>query len=217
MKRYESNNGQYFKKRIVIVEDNLALKDGYALILSSINKYNVVNTYTNCEDALKKLKTDKPDLILMDLELPGMDGIEGIKEVKKRLPEVLILVVTVYENSELVFNALCAGAVGYITKNTNHTELLDALEEVNLGGAPMSTKIAKMVVQSFQINPTSPLSKRETLVLDLIAKGKTYAEIADDLFISKDTAKSHIKNIYSKLQVHTKSEAIAKAKNERLI
>lgn len=217
MKIYNKNSSEYFKKRIVIIEDNVVLKDGYAIMLNSINKYFIANTYTNCEDALKKLHDDKPDLILMDLELPGMSGIEGIKEVKKRVPGVAILVVTVYENSELVFNALCSGAVGYITKNSNHVELLDALEELFSGGAPMSSNIAKMVVESFQRNQTSPLSKRETDVLTLIAKGKTYAEIADDLFVSKDTAKSHIKNIYSKLQVHKKSEAIAKARNEKLI
>lgn len=217
MKTYNHKTSDYFTKRIVIVEDNVALKDGYALILNSIKNYFIVNTYTNCEDALRMLHSDKPDLILMDLELPGMNGIEGIKEVKKRLPNVAILVVTVYENSDLVFNALCAGAIGYITKNSNHVELLDALEELFEGGAPMSSHIAKMVVQSFQRNQASPLSKRETDVLTLIAKGKTYAEIADDLFVSHDTAKSHIKNIYSKLQVHKKSEAIAKAKDEKLI
>jgi DNA-binding NarL/FixJ family response regulator len=124
---------------------------------------------------------------------------------------------TIYENSELVFQALCAGASGYITKNSNHTELLSAIKELIQGGAPMTSNIAKMVVKSFQKNPNSPISARETEVLELLAQGKSYSMIARDLFITKETAKSHIKNIYAKLQVNSKSEAIAKATREKLI
>ena len=207
----------FFKTRLIIVEDNRAVREGFALIIDSINKYYVVNTYENCEDAIKNLNKDKPDIVLMDLELPGMSGIEGIAKIKKLMPKVDCIVNTVYENSDLVFQALVAGASGYITKNSNHTELLEAIDEVIDGGAPMSTKIAKMVVNSFQKNPNSPLSARETQVLELLAKGKSYSLIADDLFVTKETAKSHIKNIYAKLQVNSKSEAIAKATEERLI
>jgi DNA-binding NarL/FixJ family response regulator len=207
----------YFRTRITIVEDNEAVREGFALIINSINKYFVVNTYENCEDAIKDLHKDKPEIILMDLELPGMSGIEGIGKIKKLMPSVRIIVNTVYENSDLVFQALCAGAEGYLTKNTNHTELLEAIDEVIQGGAPMSTKIASMVVHSFQKNPNSPLSPRETQVLELLAKGKSYSIIAAELFVTKETAKSHIKNIYSKLQVNSKSEAIAKATQEKLI
>ena len=207
----------FFRTRITIVEDNEAVREGFALIINSINKYYVVNTYDNCEDAIKMLHKDKPEIVLMDLELPGMSGIEGIAKIKKLMPSVNVIVNTVYENSDLVFQALCAGAEGYITKNTGHTELLEGIEEVINGGAPMSTKIASMVVHSFQKNPNSPLSPRETQVLELLSKGKSYSLIADDLFITKETAKSHIKNIYSKLQVNSKSEAIAKATQEKLI
>ena len=146
-----------------------------------------------------------------------MNGISGIYEIKKRMPGIEVIVNSIYEDSELVFQALCAGASGYITKNSNHNELLDAIEEVMSGGAPMSSRIAKMVVESFQKNPNSPLSPRETEVLELLSKGKSYSLIAKDLFITKETAKSHIKNIYSKLQVNSKSEAIAKAMQEKLI
>lgn len=207
----------YFRTRIIIVEDNEVVKDGFALILNSFNKYFVVNTYTNCEDALKNLKKDSPDIVLMDLELPGMNGIQGIREIKKAMPRAEIIVISVYENNHLVFDALVSGASGYITKNTSHIELLNAIEEVLAGGAPMSTKIAKMVVQSFQRNTNSPLSPRESEVLDLLSKGKTYTMIAEELFITKETAKSHIKNIYSKLQVSSKSEALAVAKKNKLI
>ncbi|MEO1052460.1 MAG: response regulator transcription factor [Bacteroidota bacterium] len=208
---------KYFRSRIVIVEDNDAVREGFALILNSISKYYVVNTYDNCEDAIKCVKKDKPEIILMDLELPGMNGIQGITEIRKIMSGVEIIVNTIYENSDLVFQALCAGATGYITKNTSHSELLNAIDEVVNGGAPMSSKIAKMVVSSFQKNPNSPLSARETEVLELLSQGKSYSLIAKDLFITKETAKSHIKNIYSKLQVNSKSEAIAKATQERLI
>lgn len=208
---------KYFKSRIVIVEDNNAVREGFAMIINSISKYYVVNTYDNCEDAIKNIGKDKPEIVLMDLELPGMNGIAGISEIKKKVPGVEIIVNTVYENSELVFQALCAGASGYLTKSSNHNHLLDAIDEVIDGGAPMSSKIAKMVVESFRKNPNSPLSPRETEVLELLAKGKSYSLIANDLFITKETAKSHIKNIYSKLQVNSKSEAIEKAHQEKLI
>lgn len=207
----------YFRSRIVIVEDNDVVRDGFALIINSISNYYVVNSYDNAEDSIKYLKKDKPDVILMDLELPGMSGIEAITAIKKLNPSIEILVNTIYENSELVFQALCAGATGYITKNTNHTELLSAIRETIQGGAPMTSNIAKMVVKSFQKNPNSPISARETEVLELLAQGKSYSMIARDLFITKETAKSHIKNIYAKLQVNSKSEAIAKATRDKLI
>lgn len=207
----------YFRSRIVIVEDNNAIREGFSLIINSVSNYYVVSSYDNAEDCIKNLKKDKPEIILMDLELPGMNGIEAIAAVKKINPNIELIVNTIYENSELVFQALCAGASGYITKNTSHTELLDAIDEVIQGGAPMSSKIAKLVVNSFQKNPNSPLSARETEVLELLSKGKSYSMIARELFVTKETAKSHIKNIYSKLQVNSKSEAIAKATREKLI
>jgi DNA-binding NarL/FixJ family response regulator len=206
-----------YKSRIVIVEDNDAVRDGFSLIINSVSNYIVLNGYDNAEDAIKNIKKDQPDVILMDLELPGMNGIEAIGIIKKLSPKIDLIVNTIYENSDLVFQALCAGASGYITKNTNHSELLDAIDEVTKGGAPMSSKIAKMVVASFQKNPNSPLSSRETQVLELLSKGKSYSMIAQELFITKETAKSHIKNIYSKLQVNSKSEAIAKATKDKLI
>jgi DNA-binding NarL/FixJ family response regulator len=207
----------YFRSRIIIVEDNHAVREGFSLIINSISNYYVVNSYDNAEDAIKNLKKDKPEIVIMDLELPGMSGIEAISVIKKSNPSIEILVNTIYENSELVFQALCAGASGYITKNTNHTELLTAIKEVIQGGAPMTSNIAKMVVRSFQRNPNSPISARETEVLELLSQGKSYSMIAKELFITKETAKSHIKNIYSKLQVNSKSEAIAKATKEKLI
>ncbi len=205
------------KVRIIIVEDNEPIKDGFALIINSFPKYYVVNTYTSCEVALKNLRKDDPDIILMDIELPGMNGIEGIKRVKKVSPQIDIIVNTIHENQEKVFDALCAGASGYITKSSSHNELLNALDQISSGGAPLSGSIAKMVVKSFQKNLQSPLTSRETEVLELLSKGKSYSIIADELFITKETAKSHIKNIYAKLHVNSKSQAIDKALREKLI
>ena len=188
------------------------------MIVDSSQKFTVVNGYGNCEDAIKHLHTDKPDIVLMDVELPGgMNGIKGTKIIKEKSPDADIIMVTVYEDSEMVYEALKSGASGYITKSANYMELLSALDEITRGGAPMSSKIARMVIDNFHLNPNSPLTKRETEILQLIAEGKTYTQISEELFISKETSKTHIKNIYSKLQVRSKSEAIAKANQDKLI
>jgi DNA-binding NarL/FixJ family response regulator len=203
--------------RIEIVEDNDVVRDGLQLLINSMSNYSVVGAYINCESALKNLERDMPDVILMDLDLPGMSGIEGIQRIKKIHPEIHIIVITVHEDGEMVFEALCAGASGYITKNANHSRLLDAIDEVQSGGAPMSSKIAKMVVSSFQKNHNSPLTNRETEVLALLSKGKSYTTIADELFIHKETVKSHIKNIYFKLHVNCKADALEIARKNKLI
>lgn len=203
--------------RIAIIEDNEVVREGFALLIGSINNYQVVGTYTNCEDAIRNIHSDRPRIILMDLKLPGMSGIEGTARIKKLIPDIKIIVITVHENSELVFEALCAGACGYITKNSSYTSLLNAIDEALAGGAPMSSNIARMVVESFQKNQNSPLTARETEILELIYKGKSYSVIANDLFIHKETVKSHIKNIYFKLQVHSKADAIEKALKNKLI
>ncbi|MBL7862786.1 MAG: response regulator transcription factor [Cyclobacteriaceae bacterium] len=207
-----------FKKRVLIVEDDAEIRNSFSLIVNSSPKFTVVNTYGSCEETIKHLNQDKPDIVLMDVELPGgMNGIQGTRIIKEKAPQAEIIMVTVYEDSELVFEALKAGASGYITKSANYMELLAALEEISKGGAPMSSKIARMVIDNFHINPHSPLTKRETEILQLISEGKTYTQISEELFISKETAKTHIKNIYSKLQVRSKSEALAKASLEKLI
>lgn len=208
---------QKMKNRIEIVEDNDVVRDGLQLLINSMSDHNVVGAYDSCEKAIKNLLKDQPEVILMDLDLPGMHGIEGIQRIKKSHPDINIIVLTVHEDSEMVFEALCAGASGYITKNANHSRLLDAIDEVQTGGAPMSSKIAKLVVDSFQKNHNSPLTGRETEVLEQLAKGKSYSIIADELFIHKETVKSHIKNIYFKLQVNSKAEALEIARKNKLI
>lgn len=205
------------KKSVLIIEDDAEIRNSFALIVNSSQKFSVVNSYSNCEDAIKHLAHDKPDYVFMDIELPGMNGIQGTKIIKDKYPSAEIVMVTVYEDNELVFEALKAGASGYITKSSNHLELLSALEEISRGGAPMSSKIARLVIDNFHINPNSPLTKRETEILQLISEGKTYTQISEELFISKETAKTHIKNIYSKLQVNSKSQALARAAQDKLI
>jgi DNA-binding NarL/FixJ family response regulator len=153
----------------------------------------------------------------MDIELPGMDGIQGTKEIKKMLPKTKVIMVTVYENSRNVFDALCAGATGYLTKNTNSDKLIEALDELQAGGAPMSINIAKMVVESFKKAPDSVLTERETQVIEMLSQGSSYKSIALKLDISINTIKYHIKNTYDKLQVHSKEEAIKEASDRNLI
>jgi DNA-binding NarL/FixJ family response regulator len=206
-----------FKKRVTIVEDDQEIRNSFTLIVNSSQKFMVTSAYGSCEEAIANVNRDKPEIVLMDIELPGINGIQGTKILKDKSPQTEIIMVSVYEDSELVFEALKAGASGYITKSANYMELLTALEEIVKGGAPMSSRIARMVIDNFHVNPNSPLTKRETEILQLISEGKTYTQISEELFISKETAKTHIKNIYSKLQVNSKSEAIAKANLEKLI
>ncbi len=206
-----------FKKRVVIVEDDKILLESFTHIVNSSEKFVVVGSYGASEDALAEIVRKKADIVLMDIELPGKSGIEATEIIKEKYPHIEVVMVTVYEDNELVFNALKAGASGYITKSANYLELLAALDEIVKGGAPMSTKIARMVIHNFHVNPNSPLTPREKEVLHLIAEGKTYSQISDALFISRETSKTHIRNIYSKLQVSKKSEAIEIANKNKYI
>jgi DNA-binding NarL/FixJ family response regulator len=203
--------------RVVIVEDDQIIREGFANLIDESEKYICIAHYDICEDAIKNLAKDDPQIILMDIGLPGISGIEGIRRIKKIRPQIDIIVVTVHEDDLKVFEALCAGANGYLTKNISSHKLLEALDEVQRGGAPMSTNIARMVVRSFQRSNESPLTSRETEVLQHLARGKSYTMIADELFIDKETVRSHIKNIYQKLEVNSKAGAIDKANRERLI
>lgn len=206
------------KYKVVIVEDNIPLRDGLVEVVNTTDNFEVVSVYDNCEEAIERLKYDNAIIFLMDIDLPGINGVEGTKQIKKIVPDSHIIMVTVYENSEIVFDALCAGATGYLTKNLNPDELVEALNEAISGGAPMSIKIAKMVVNSFQKKRSEiELSNRETEVLILLSEGNSYDMIAEKLFISKNTIKFHLKNIYIKLQVNSNIEAVQKASKENLI
>ncbi len=202
---------------VTIIEDDYEIRESLALLISGTRGFSCKKSYGDCETALADIERHTPDVILMDIELPGMSGIEGIRQIKARFPEIDILMLTVHGNEQLVFESLCAGACGYLMKDTPPAKLLDAIEDVYNGGAPMSTTIARMVVSSFQVTQDSPLTKRETEVLSHLGRGKSYKMIADALFISEETVRRHLKNIYKKLEVHSKNEAVAKALREKWI
>lgn len=199
------------RKRLLIVEDNALIRQGFAAVIHRTPSYEVVGQYGTCEEALKNLPTDQPDIVLMDIDLPGMSGIEGTGKIKKLYPDCIVLIITVLEDSEKVFQSLCAGAGGYLVKNTSVDSLVTSIDEAVAGGAPMSLHIASLVVKSFAVSHDSPLSGRETQVLQSIAQGKTYTKIAAELFINKETVRSHIRSIYHKLEVNNKSDALLKA------
>ena len=203
--------------KVSIVEDDKLIRDGISSLLSSTDNFLLSGNYECCEDLLHLVEEKIPDVILMDIDLPGISGIECVKKVKLKFPDIDILILTVHENDELVFEALCSGACGYLTKNIDPDRLLESITDVYNGGSPMSTHIARMVVRSFQKNSQSPLTGRETEVLNLLSRGKSYKMIADEIFIDKETVRTHIKNIYRKLEVHSKADAIEKALKDRLI
>lgn len=203
--------------RITLVEDDATLREGYAYLLGQAEDCTVVSTYATAEEALKRIERDAPDVVLLDVELPGISGIDALPKMKKVLPEAHFLILTVYEQDMLIFRALGAGAAGYLTKNTPPERIIAAIRDVCEGGGPMSAHIARMVIQSFQRNAQSPLTRRETEVLEHIATGKSRRRIAEELFVDLETVKSHVKNIYAKLDVHSKEEAIKVGKENKFI
>lgn len=202
---------------VLIVEDDELIRESFFSIINSAPGLSCAAAFETCEEMLVSLEDYDPDIILMDIELPGMSGIEGIKRLKKTNIKAAVVAVTVHEDNNIVFDALCAGASGYLTKNTPPPKLIEAIKEAYNGGAPMSTSIARMVVNSFHRSTESPLSPRETEVLQLLAKGKSYTMIAEQLFIDKETVRSHIKNIYVKLEVNSKAAALERAMRDKYI
>jgi len=210
--------------KVVVVEDNDSIREGLKILIDGTEGYSCVDSFSDCESMLKKIVKLNPDVLLMDIGLPGMSGVEGIKRVKVFLPELTILVLTVYEENDLVFDALCAGASGYLVKKTPPSKLLEAIKEAYEGGSPMSSHIARKVIDFFQTKkPVSPqksiyiLTPREKEILTGLVEGHNFKFIADSLFISIETVRFHFRNIYKKLHVHSQSEAVAKAIREGII
>jgi DNA-binding NarL/FixJ family response regulator len=200
---------------VSIVEDDKRIRESLAVLINGGESIRCVSAHPSAEDALRELVSKNPDVVLMDINLPQMSGIECVRRLKAMLPKLQILMLTMYEDDDLVFQSLMAGANGYLVKRTSPAELLEAIEEVHSGASPMSGKIARTVVEYFQrlekASADHPrLSKREEEILDLLAKGYRYKEIAESLAISFDTVRSHLKNIYDKLQVHSRTEAVVK-------
>jgi DNA-binding NarL/FixJ family response regulator len=201
--------------RIAMVEDDTTVREGLKILLQGSAGFTCVAAYSNGEDALANLPLVKPDVVLMDIELPGINGIDCIITLKALNLPIQFIMLTVMEDSEAIFKSLSAGASGYLMKHTPPAKLLEAIEEVYRGGSPMSSEIARKVVESFQnplvgTTPADGLTKREEEVLSLLAKGYLYKEIADLSNISIDTVRSHIRHIYEKLQVKTRTEAVLK-------
>lgn len=203
--------------QIVVIEDDEIIREGYSLLISQSEGYRVVNSYASFDEAVKTIADDFPDVILLDIEMPGTNGIQAIPKLKRMLPHTYILILTVYESEKMIFDALANGASGYLTKNTPAAKIVESIREVKDGGGPMSVNIARMVIKSFQKNQESPLSKRETQILEQVAGGKSRSQIAKDLFIDLETVRSHIKNIYLKLDVNSRADAIKAAKENKLI
>ena len=200
---------------VSIVEDNDKLRGTLARLLDRSDGIRCLSQYANAEDALKELPQVRPNVVLMDINLPGMNGVDCVRQLKALAPEIQVMMLTVYEDTENIFNALTAGASGYMLKRTSSKELLEAIREVHRGGSPMTMHIARKVVQSFQktaatAQPAENLSPREQEVLDFLSQGLLYKEISEKLGISYETVHTYIRRIYEKLQVRTRTEAVAK-------
>jgi DNA-binding NarL/FixJ family response regulator len=208
--------------KVVIVEDMRDVREGLSALINGTHGFRCAGSYRTMEEALARLKGDCPAVILTDIGLPGMSGIEGISILRERCPEVPVIALTVHDNDDKVFDALCAGASGYLLKNTPPARLLDSIKEVLQGGAPMSPEVARRVVRLFrEFRPpehaVSQLTPQENELLKLLVEGHHKKTAATEMGISVNTVSFHLKNIYQKLQVHSKSEAVAKALRERLI
>jgi len=200
---------------VAIVEDNDKLRATLARVLNRAAGFQCVSDYQNAEDALREIPKVSPNVVLMDINLPGMNGVECVRQLKATTPQIQVMMLTVYEDTENIFDALAAGANGYMLKRTPTPELLEAITEVHRGGSPMTMHIARKVVQSLQKSapaelPGESLSEREQQVLDLLSRGLIYKEIAEKLGISYETVHTYIRRIYEKLQVRTRTEAVAK-------
>lgn len=208
--------------RTMIVEDQRDLRDGLSTLVNFTPGFTCVGAFRSMEECLARVKHDLPDVILSDIGLPGMSGIDGIRILKEQHPDLIILVLTVYDDNEKIFDALCAGASGYLLKQTEPAELLKCVREAVDGGAPMSPEVAARVIKLFrEVRPPEKvdydLTPHETRLLKLLVEGHNYVTAAEKLNISYNTIKFHVRNIYDKLQVHSKSEAVAIAMRDRLV
>lgn len=217
-----SKNQPTDKIAVVIIEDEREVREGLAMLIGGTRGFACIGKYRSVEDALHHLKNQKPDVVLTDIGLPGMSGIEGIKVLRGLLPDTPFIALTVYDDNERIFAALCAGACGYLLKNTQPSRLLDALRETVGGGAPMSPEVARQVVALFRDFAPPPnaayhLTPQEKELLKLLVEGHSYKTAAYQLNISYHTVSFHLRNVYEKLQVHSMSEAVAKALREKLV
>lgn len=197
---------------IAIIEDEKQIREGIFALINECEGFSCEHAFDNAEEAIKKIPSIKPDVVLVDIHLPGKSGIECIAELKPICKGTQFIIFTSFEDTESVFNSLKVGATGYLTKTTEPSKILDALLEVSRGGSPMSSQIARKIVNSFHVHDKNEelekLTTREKEILDLLSKGYRYKEIANEIFLSTETVRTHIRNIYTKLQVNSRTEAI---------
>jgi DNA-binding NarL/FixJ family response regulator len=209
---------------IAIVEDNPYVREAWGAMVQGEEEFHLAGAYASCEDILASDALEHADVLLLDIGLPGRSGVEGLADMRRRQPRLLVIMCTVFEDDTNIFNALCAGAVGYILKKTAPEEMIRAIYDVIAGGSPMSPSIARKVIKSFHVFPPHPagrhedmLSEREQEILTRLVQGKSYPVIAHELFISVDGVRYHLRHIYEKLQVSTRAEAVARGLKNRMV
>lgn len=212
------------KTRVVIFDDNAQRRDGLEMLLNSMEDMECVGGFTDCRNVVENIESTKPDVVLMDIDMPHVNGIEGVRRIREQFSELKVLMQTVFEDDEKVFSAICAGADGYILKQTNPLKLIDAIVDVIAGGAPMTPTIARKVLQLFTAQnrvtakrQTFNLTKRELEILDYLVKGYSYKMIANECHVSYPTVNTHVSNIYSKLKVQSVAGAVSIALREKLV
>ncbi len=205
---------------LVIYEDNTRLRESLLLLLGNDPNHNVTGAYANCNNVMEDMAVAEPELVVMDIDMPGINGIEGVRLIKETYPDIKIIMHTVFEDDNRIFDSICAGADGYLLKNTSPSKLLDSLHEVMNGAVPMSPFVAQRVFQHFrqkEVEPDFKLTGREKEILQLLVKGNSYKMIASELKISMDTVKKHLQNTYHKLHVSCGTEAVAKAIRHKIV
>ena len=209
--------------KVAIFEDNRSLREGLAAMIGGTTGFVCAGAFPNCNNLLKNISQAHPDVVLMDIEMPGINGIEAVGMIKEEYPDMKVLMETIFDDDEKIFSSICAGAEGYILKHTSPAEIMEAIKEIYEGGSPMTPSIANRVLKMVKQRPETgskesfDLTDREKEILMCLVKGMSYKMVADACFISIETVNVHIKNIYKKLQVHSKSEAVAKAIKGKIV
>ncbi len=206
---------------LVIYEDNVRLRQSLELMLGDESGFKVLGAFSGCEQVIKQMEELNPALVIMDIDMPGVNGIEGVKLIKSTFPDIKVVMYTVFDDDNRIFECICSGADGYLLKNTSPVKLLQSLIELSEGGAPMSPFVAQKVFQYFRQHParqeTFNLTEREREILTLLVRGNSYKMIADKSSVSIDTVKKHLQNIYHKLHVNCGTEAVAKALQHKIV